>query len=80
MSLPYKDRQLAIAAQILQHQAFRETLKLHLRSGEMPDAGAIVQIMKTGGLYHIDSDSTYYRRSSTIIGWVNWILGLIEET
>lgn len=80
MSLPYKDRQLAIAAQILQHQAFRETLKLHLRSGEMPDAGAIVQIMKTAGLYHIDSDSTYYRRSSTIIGWVNWILGLIEET
>lgn len=79
MSLSYKDRQLAIATQILQHQAFRETLKLHLRCGEMPDAGTIVQIMKAAGLYHVDSDSTYYRRSSTIIGWVNWILGLIEE-
>lgn len=79
MSLSYKDRQLAIATQILQHQAFRETLKLHLQCGEMPDAGTIVQIMKAAGLYHVDSDSTYYRRSSTIIGWVNWILGLIEE-
>lgn len=79
MSLSYKDRQLAIATQILQHQAFRETLKLHLRCGEMPDAGTIVQIMKAAGLYHVDSDSTYYRRSSTIIGWINWILGLIEE-
>ena len=79
MSLSYKDRQLAIATQILQHQAFRETLKLHLRCGEMPDAGTIVQIMKAAGLYHVDSDSTYYRRSSTIIGWVNWFLGLIVD-
>lgn len=79
MRLPYKDRQLAIATQILQHQAFKDTLKLHLQCGEMPDAGAIVQIMKAAELYHVDADSTYYRRSSTIIGWINWILGLIEE-
>ncbi len=79
MKLPYKDRQLAIAAQILQHRAFKDTLKLHLQCGEMPDASAIVQIMKSAELYHVDADSTYYRRSSTIIGWINWILGLIEE-
>ncbi len=80
MKLPYKDRQLAIATQILQHRAFKDTLKLHLQYGEMPDAGAIVRIMKAAELYHVDADSTYYRRSSTIIGWINWILGLIEET
>ena len=79
MKLPYKERQLAIATQILQHRAFKDTLRLHLQCGEMPDASAIVQIMKSAELYHVDADSTYYRRSSTIIGWVNWILGLIEE-
>lgn len=79
MKLPYKERQLAIATQILQHRAFKDTLRLHLQCGEMPDASAIVQIMKSAELYHVDADSTYYRRSSTIIGWVNWIFGLIEE-
>ena len=79
MKLAYKERQLAIATQILQHRAFKDTLRLHLQCGEMPDASAIVQIMKSAELYHVDADSTYYRRSSTIIGWVNWILGLIEE-
>lgn len=80
MKLSYKERQLAIANQILQHQAFRDTLKLDLQCGEMPDAATIVRIMKEARLYHVGSDSTYYRRSSTIVGWINWILGLVEET
>ena len=42
----------------------------------MPDAAAIVRLMKGAELYHVDADSTYYRRSSTIAGWVNWMLGL----
>lgn len=79
MRLSYKDRQLAIVAQILQHGAFKNTLIYHLQYGEMPDKTTIVQIMKKSNLYHIDSENTYYRRSSTIIGWINWILGLIEE-
>lgn len=80
MSYPYKERQLAIVTQILQHKIFKDTLALYLQCGEMPDANAIVQIMKAANLYHVDADSTYYRRSSTITGWVNWILGLIEKT
>lgn len=78
MKMPYRERQLAIAARILQHQVFRDTLKLHLQCGEMPDAGAIVPLMKAAKLYHVGADSTYYRRSSTVTGWINWILGLIE--
>ena len=38
MGLEYKARQLAIVSQILSHKVFRETLKLHLQCGEMPDA------------------------------------------
>lgn len=76
MEMPFRERQLAIAAQILRHRAFKDTLQLRLRCGEMPDAAAIVRLMKGAELYHVDADSTYYRRSSTIAGWVNWMLGL----
>ena len=79
MNLEYKERQLAIVAQILMHKVFNETLKIHLQCGEMPNKHSIIQIMKQSSLYNVDSDSTYERRSSTVTGWVNWILGIIED-
>ena len=56
MSLAYRERQLAITAQILKHRVFNETLKLHLQSGEMPDKTTIVQIMKQSNLYHVEAE------------------------
>lgn len=79
MGLEYKERQLAIIAQILAHKVFNETLKLHLCYAEMPDKRTIIQLMKQSNLYHIQADSTYLRRASTVIGWVNWILEIIDE-
>ena len=79
MGLEYKERQLALVTQILMHKVFNETLTLHLQYGEMPDKQTIIQIMKRSNLYNIEADSTYLRRSSTVVGWVNWILGIIEE-
>lgn len=79
MELEYKERQLAIAAQILRHKAFRKTLELCLQCGEMPDKQTIVRIMKQSNLYRVEAESTYFRRSSTIIGWINWLLGIVEE-
>ena len=78
MELSYRERQLAIITQILKHRAFRETLKVCLQCGEMPDAQTVVEIMKRSNLYQVKSDSTFYRRSSTIIGWVKWILSVVE--
>ena len=79
MSLEYKERQLALVTQIFMHKVFNETLKLHLQCGAMPDKQTIIQIMKRSNLYRVEADSTYLRRSSTVVGWVNWILGIIEE-
>lgn len=79
MGLEYKERQLAIVTQILMHKVFNETLKLHLQCGEMPDKQAIIEIMKRSSLHRVEANSTYLRRSSTVVGWVNWILGIIEE-
>lgn len=79
MGFGYKERQLALVAQILKHKVFNKTLKLHLQCGEMPDKQTIIHIMKCSNLYHVEADSTYLRRSSTVSGWINWILEIIEE-
>lgn len=79
MELGYRERQIALATQILKHKVFNETLRLHLQYGEMPERKKIVQIMKEVNLYNVGSESTYDRRASTVIGWVNWILGIIDS-
>jgi hypothetical protein len=71
------DRQKEFVKQIISHTVFRDTLKLSLENGELLDKESIVEIMKRSELYHINSDSTYFRRASTIIGWINWILNQI---
>lgn len=79
MNLPYKPRQLAFCEVILEHQAFGETFRLCMEMGTMPDTSAIVAIMERSALYRVESMSTYVRRSSTISGWIHWMLGLLEE-
>ena len=61
------------------HKAFADTLREYLEKGSMPSVEAIVRIMKQADLYNVGSDSTFVRRSSTIKGWLNWIVGLINE-
>jgi len=73
------DRQKEFVKLIVSHNAFKETLKLHLDDGEIPNKEAIIEIMKHSNLYNIGSDSTYFRRASTIIGWINWILNQTRE-
>lgn len=79
LELSYKQRQLAYCNLILSHKAFGDTLRKYLESGNMPSTGEIVRIMKSANLYHVESDSTFERRSSTIKGWLNWIIELINE-
>ena len=45
----------------------------------MPSKDNIVKIMKKSKLHNVGSDSTYFRRASTIVGWINWIMNQIEE-
>jgi hypothetical protein len=79
LRLNYKQRQLAFCDLILSHKAFGDTFRQYLEGGNMPPTGEIIRIMKCSNLYNIGSDSTFERRSSTIRGWLNWILELINE-
>ena len=77
INLNYKQRQLAFCEVILRHRAFKETFNHCMETGSMPDTKTIVSIMQESNLYNVKSMSTYVRRSSTISGWINWMLGLI---
>jgi hypothetical protein len=79
LGLNYKQRQLAYCAQILSHKVFGDVLRKWFEKGNMPVTGDIIQIMKASNLYHVESDSTFERRSSTVKSWLNWILGLVNE-
>ena len=73
------DRQKEFIKLILSHKAFKDVLRLHLDNGEMTSKEIIVEIMKRSKLYNVGSDTTYFRRASTIIGWTNWIINQTEE-
>jgi hypothetical protein len=73
------ERQLKFIEQILSHAVFNKVLKLYFENGDVPNNHKIVQIMKESNLYNIDSDTTFYRRASTISRWIVWITEQIED-
>lgn len=73
------DRQKEFVKVIISHSVFKETLQLYLNNGEMPNRNEIVEIMRVSNLHNVDANSTFKRRASTISGWINWIMNLIEE-
>lgn len=78
MGLKTKDKFLRLTRYILSHEPFKRVLAEYFQNGTPPEKTRIVEIMKSCNLYNVKEESTYFRRSSTIIGWINWILDLPE--
>lgn len=79
LSLNYKQRQLALCSCILSHRAFNEALQLYFKCGVMPSMNDIIEVMKKSNLYGVRSKETFRRRASSIKGWLNWIISLIND-
>lgn len=73
------ERQISIISAIISHKVFKDSLELYLKKADIPSKDEIVNIMKNCNLFKIKEESTYYRRASTIISWLNWIVALIQE-
>lgn len=78
MRLRTKDKFLRLAKAILQHEPFKQILAEYFQNGLPPERDRVVEIMKRCNLYNVNSESTYYRRASTVMSWINWILELPE--
>ena len=79
LHLGYRQRQLEYCQRILAHSVFHQALTLYFQNGTMPSKSAIVDIMKLSSLRGVQSDETFTRRASTVKGWLNWIVSLINE-
>jgi len=73
------NRQVEFLKLILSHAVFKKTLLAYFDKGVAPSRAEIIEIMKKSKLHQVRSDSTYYRRSSTVVSWVNWILSQLDE-
>lgn len=78
-SLNLFQRQKQFVKIIVEHEPFKRALQIYLEEAKTPSKEQIVEIMKQSNLYNMDADSTYERRSSTVSGWINWIISQIEE-
>lgn len=79
MRKPFEQRQLDFVHRILSHKPFYEVMKIHLKTGQMPVRSEIIDIMKKSRIYNVSSESTFYRRASTVMRWIEWILELITD-
>ncbi|MCX7068577.1 MAG: hypothetical protein NTW85_12935 [Methylococcales bacterium] len=77
--LPITKRQIEFVKLILSHLVFKRTLEHYFEKADSPSKTEIIEIMKESNLYRVKSDTTFYRRASTISRWTNWIMELIEE-
>jgi hypothetical protein len=67
---------LTLAEKILEHQVFKEVYDEYVRNRSNVTKDFVVEKMKPHQLYGIETESTFQRRASTIIGWVKWICEL----
>ena len=73
VNMDIKERNKNLIELIIKHKPFYDTYKYFLDNEEMPSREQIKETIKT--YIHDMSDETVNRRSSTIRGWIQWIIG-----
>ncbi|RIU93493.1 translation elongation factor [Oceanobacillus picturae] len=79
MQLSYKEKRLNLVAKILEHKPFKMVLNKYLRNSSRPSKEQVVDILIECEIYNVQSISTFKRRSSTVLSWIDWVLGLQHE-
>ena len=78
LKMPYKQRQLELCRDILQHKAFYLTFQQSQQIGAVPHKQQLMENLNAS-ISDEMSETTLGRRSSTIRGWIEWIFKLINE-
>lgn len=77
LELGYRNRQLAYAELILEHEVFHKSFETVLSTGTLPEREDVVRLMLE--LNVCNPGATVTRRASTVLGWLRWILSLADE-
>ena len=75
LKMRYKERQLEYVSLILEHQLFHELFEIMLHTGNVPDKACVTVKMRELG---VCGENLIDRRSSSVRGWLYWILMLIN--
>lgn len=76
MRKPYKAKYLSLASCILEHEVFARVMTVYIHYTSKPERPQVMNLMKLCHLYHVDAEETYFRRSQTVLKWVEWIMDL----
>lgn len=75
LKMKYKERQLEYVRLILEHRIFHELFEIMLRVGDVPDKVCVTAKMRE---LDVCSENLIDRRSSSVRGWLYWILTLVS--
>lgn len=75
LRMKYKERQLEYVRLILKHQIFHDLFEVIIRTGDIPDKKYIVNKMRE---LQVCGKNLIDRRSSSVRGWIYWILMLVN--
>ena len=78
MSLGYKERQLAFAGAMFEHQIFHDAYTFLHNNGDYPDLKMIQEWMRDFNVCGT-TESTIIRRSQSVLGWLRWLESIIEN-
>ncbi len=74
MSKPWKERNLMMIQAIVRHHVFYHFVEKYLKTLEQPTKEEITDWLINNAEGLEDRNQTPTRRSSTVLGWVNWII------
>lgn len=75
-AMPYRDRQLKLAALLLEHRVFHDLFGQMVVGGKVPEKSKIVEKMMRSS---VCSESVARRRASTVAAWLRWMQGLTQS-
>ncbi|NLJ78717.1 MAG: transcriptional regulator [Tissierellia bacterium] len=78
MQKDFKFKYLEIVKCILKNPSFNESTKKYIELDGHIGKRDIVEIMKRNGVHGVESESTFYRRATTVLAWIRWIMGLVS--
>ncbi len=78
LTLGHRNRQLAYAQLMFEHEIFHRLFPIAYESGTLPTKEDVLQVMRELNVCNVDV-STAPRRASTVIGWLRWLMLLPDE-
>lgn len=77
LKLGRRERQLAFAKLMFRHEIFHELFGVSFREGRIPNLNMVESLMLK--LNVCNSGKTMHRHAQTVIGWLRWLMDIINE-